>query len=479
MTVERALVDQKCNRCHNLDRVFAMDLSPDEWRRIVARMADYAVGSAGALRQGDAEQIVHYLSAIRTREALGQRRADKTAPTSDSTPSRSGPGRPTGHLHLSMVVGLAFFGYLTFLAVRRPSPGPDSIRSSANSGPSLAPHVTSTNWVLKLVSIIPQTHDTKTLRFALPTGQSISFKPGQFLSLTFLFDGRKETRCYSICNSSATSGYIEITPKRMKNGSVSSYLNDRAKSGLTIEAAGAFGQFFFDQQLHKRIVLVAAGSGITPMISMLRTIADLGLETTATLLYCVRTSRDIIFASELKRIAEEIPTFRYDILCSEPEPGLPDSRGRINSNWVAAKVDKVAESDFFLCGPAPFMEVARTILIDLGADPIRIHQEHFSGPPSLSNSAEKQATVPGTVEFVRSAKKATIRSGQSLLQLAEESGVTIPFSCRQGQCGTCKVRLIAGSVAMDEEGGLDALSREHGFVLTCVGRAEGEVRIDA
>src|SRR6202030_4638391 len=160
--------------------------------------------------------------------------------------------------------------------------------------------------------------DSKTLRFIVSSDRKLNARPGQFLTLSLLFDGKKVTRSYSICSSPATSGYVEITPKRVSQGCASVFLNDRASVGMTVEANGAFGQFLFDESKHQNIVLLAAGSGITPMLAMLRYMDDLCLETNVTLLYCVRTTSDIIFHEELAELRERLKNFQYHVLLSQP-----------------------------------------------------------------------------------------------------------------------------------------------------------------
>jgi ferredoxin len=125
------------------------------------------------------------------------------------------------------------------------------------------------------------------------------------------------------------------------------------------------------------------------------------------------------------------------------------------------------------------MDASRTILTDLGVRPERIRQESFGSvvPKSLQRDPGEQTGV--VVEFVRSGKTCVVRSGQTVLEAAEEQGVAIPSSCRQGQCGTCKTKLLEGDVRMDAEEGLDPDSRAQGFVLTCVGHAHGVVKLDA
>jgi ferredoxin-NADP reductase len=179
---------------------------------------------------------------------------------------------------------------------------------------------------LLLAQIEQQTHDTKTLRFEIPKERQLRAKPGQFLTFQWTIDGLRLMRSYTISSSPIHGNYVEITPKRMENGCVSVFLNERAKPGLRVEARGPYGQFYFDETVHKSIVLIAAGSGITPMISMLRYIDGLKLTTQVTLLYCVRTRADIIFQNELERLGMSLPNFKYEVCLSRPEPTLEGAK---------------------------------------------------------------------------------------------------------------------------------------------------------
>src|SRR5437868_7920717 len=214
------------------------------------------------------------------------------------------------------------------------------------------------------------------------------------------------------------------------------------------------------------------------MMAMLRYIDDLCLDTRATLLYSVRTNRDIMFESELEQLRSRLENFQYHVTLSQPHPEWVGPRGHISREFVESRVNDLAAQDFFLCGPAPFMDACRGILIGLGVKPERIMQESFGAPSAGSAPAAPPPEASAVVQFVRSGKTCTMRSGQTLLEAAEEHGVAIAFSCRQGQCGTCKTKLLAGNVRMASEAGLDPDSRAQGFVLTCVGRADGVVRLD-
>jgi ferredoxin-NADP reductase len=334
--------------------------------------------------------------------------------------------------------------------------------------------------LLQLVQITQQTPDARTLRFRIHGQRKLDALPGQFLTFSFLFDGRKEIRCYSICSSPARSGYVEITPKRVNNGNISVFLNDRAAIGMTVEATGPFGQFCLYPAHDTRIVLLAAGSGITPMMAMLRYIDDLCLDIHVTLLYCVRTSQDIMFRREFDDLQTRLPNFRYEVLLSQPHVEWPGARGHINREFISKAVPKIEGRVFFLCGPPPFMQTVHGILTDLGVEPGRIRQEMFGGAAAgLKPTIPRTAETGFTIEFATSGKTTRALEGQTLLETAIAAGVFIPSACRQGQCGTCKTRLLAGHVRMTMEQGLDAESKARGFVLTCVGHADGDVTLDA
>jgi MOSC domain-containing protein len=332
---------------------------------------------------------------------------------------------------------------------------------------------------LLLSQIEQQTHDTKTLRFRIPHENRFRAKPGQFLTFQLMIDGQRVSRSYTISSSPVHENYVEITPKRMENGYVSVFLNERAKPGLRVEASGPYGRFYFDETLHKSIVLIAAGSGITPMISMLCYIDDLELATPVTLLYCVRTGADIIFENELSKLSRSLPNFKYELCLSRPDPTWKGRSGRLTEEFVSQSVTDLDSPTFFLCGPRGFMDNARQVLMTLGVTQDRILQESFGeSKPSTESRPLKAGTVE-TVVFLHSEKVCQVASGSTLLDLAERNGVQIPFGCRQGQCGTCATRVLSGTVQMDVEAGLTAEQKNSGYVLPCVGRAKGTVVLSA
>src|SRR5579862_1221211 len=332
---------------------------------------------------------------------------------------------------------------------------------------------------LLLSQIEQQTHDTKTLRFQILGERRFCGKPGQFLTFQWTIDGKQVRRSYTVSSSPVHENYVEITPKRMVNGCVSVFLNERAKPGLAVEASGPYGQFHFDETLHKSIVLIAAGSGITPMISMLCYIDDLELATPVTLLYCVRTRADIIFENELSRLSRSLPNFKYEMCLSKPDPAWKGCSGRLTEEFVSQRVTDLDSPTFFLCGPKGFMDSARQVLLTLGVTRDRILQESFGESKLPTESHPPEAGTAETVVFLHSEKICQVSSGSTLLELAERNGVQIPFGCRQGQCGTCATRVLSGTVRMDVEAGLTGEQKDAGYVLPCVSRAEGTVVLSA
>lgn len=505
----KSLVDTRCNKCHDLDRTYGATKSADEWRKTVVRMVVYAKNNDGLFKPGDDEEIIKFLSQTQTPEAVTQKKAEaETAAAKGESPIKKVDAPPPvtansstpGYLIISF--SIIFFGFLMF---RRPGKTPlgaalsaapandgneivvNNIPSSAVKNVVKSASVASDSkkkMILQLARIEPQTADAKTLRFLIPDGETFRARPGQFLTFNFMVDGKKVARSYSICSSPTQQGYIEITPKRVLKGVVSTFLNDRATVGLTVEAKGPSGRFFFDEAKDNRIILIAAGSGITPMMSILRYIDDRCLNTDVTLLYSVRTKNDIIFGAELERLKTRLPNFKYAVTLSKNDADWKGACGRIDRKLVENNVKDIKNATYFLCGPKDFMECVHGILINLAVNQSQIKQESFGGLPlavvedNSEPSLKPAETTQAVVEFARSRKTCHIPPDKTLLEVAEINGVAIPFSCRQGQCGTCTTRILEGDVTMAAEDGLDPELKEEGYILTCVGYAKGNVKLD-
>ena len=327
---------------------------------------------------------------------------------------------------------------------------------------------------LQLASIQRQTSDAVTLRFPLNGKMQLGAKPGQFLTFDWVVSGKKLPRSYSISSSPLRTDYVEVTVKQQ--GVVSSFLNSEAKPGLMVDVHGPFGQFYFDEKQHRSVVLFAGGSGITPILSMLRYIEEVAADTAITLFYAVRGASDIIFRDELDRLRALLPRFRCVMIASRPAVDWDGPHGHISRALVEQHLTSLNSETYFLCGPAAFMASVHEILSQLGVSPEQIRQERFT--IGMPHAASQPATTY-TIEFAKSGKKCNASSANSLLAIAESNGIEIESSCRVGQCGTCATRVLAGDIEMETEEGLDPKLRAQGYRLLCVGRALSNITLEA
>ena len=382
-------------------------------------------------------------------------------------------------ISLRVIVAVVIAAAIAFFAKgKKPTPNPPAAPLLPANPPSQQPSATGEVLHLTLARIEPQTHDSKTLRFVLPASQRISPKPGQFLTFDWMIEGKPVKRSYTICSSPTQRSFVEIMPKRVENGYVSKFLNDQAAVGLTVKAHGPYGKFHWDESKHQRVVFIAGGSGITPMIAMLRYIDDLCLNVNATLIYCVRTERDIIFENELATIQKQVPGFRHVVVLSQASAQWRGWKGRLRREILEREIAQPLESTFFLCGPPLFMELSRSLLKDMGVEASRVLQETFGAAVS-GEKASVTASGPFEIRLARSGVTYHISSRETVLASSEQNGVLIPSGCRQGNCGTCATKLLSGNVQMDNEEALTEEMRAQGFILPCVSRPLSDLTLDA
>ena len=201
---------------------------------------------------------------------------------------------------------------------------------------------------LSMLSIKKETRNAVTLRFPVPGNVKLKAKPGQFLTFDWLVDCKKRPRSYSLSSSPLRIAYIEITVK--EQGIVSSFLNREAQKGLTVEAHGPFGQFYFDETRHRSIVLFAGGSGITPIMSMLRYIEGAAPNTEIVLFYAVHTEQHVIFEGDLERFQKRLPRFRCLTIASKPASQWQGPRGHLNRAMIEHHLGEVPIKRSFFVG---------------------------------------------------------------------------------------------------------------------------------
>jgi ferredoxin-NADP reductase len=343
---------------------------------------------------------------------------------------------------------------------------------------------------LKIARIFDETHDVKTFRFVNPDGGPLPFEhvAGQYLNLALTIDGKRVNRSYTIASSPTRNAYCEISVKRAANGYGSKHLHDTWREGQLVKVGAPSGKFLFAGHEAKRIVLIAGGIGITPMMSVTRSLTDRGWMGDIYLVFSVRLRKDVVFEQELDYLRARHPNLKVLVtLTNDPDTAWTGARGQIDRDKLAAFIPQFTTGPVMLCGPDPMMTAMRTLLVGMGIPDGEIHQEAFVSPPALPEPvagapAEVELPPPdgaiANVAFKRAGKTAELAE-LTVLEAAEECGVAIPFECRSGICGQCKTRLVAGKVQMEVQDALSASDRSKGLILACQARAVRDIAVDA
>lgn len=345
---------------------------------------------------------------------------------------------------------------------------------------------------LRVARVFRETPDVKTFRLMNPLGGVLPFTylPGQFLTVTVLTDGKPVRRSYTIASSPTQHDYTELTVKHEAGGVVSGYLHDRVKEGDLLDCSGPSGAFVFTGRECKCILLIGGGVGITPLMSVIRYLTDRAWAGDIYLIYGVHAPHDVIFREELEYLAHRHPNFRAVIAVSHPEgTDWAGEKGRITKELIARSVPDLASRYVHLCGPVPLMEAVKKELAELGVPAERIKTEAF-GPALGKLVPEPVATAPPsppppgapplpTVTFARSHKAAPLPPDKTVLDVADQLGVEIDNSCRVGTCGTCRVKLLSGTVTMAVQDGLEPGDKENNVILACQAKATADVSVGA
>lgn len=334
---------------------------------------------------------------------------------------------------------------------------------------------------LVCIDIHAETHDVKSFTFVSPDRKQFAFSAGQY----FLFelgpgDG-DASRCYSISSSPLRKNAITITVKRVPGGKVSNWLHDTLAQNAVIRARGPLGRFV--RPAAKKYLFLSAGSGITPLMSMARELADTAEPTDVIFVHAGRSPQDLIFRSELANLASRIKGFRLHLLPEDigTERCWPGLSGRISSEYLALAVPDMAERVIMCCGPAPFMAAARNISAELGVPRSNYYEESFDAAATEAAPVPNEEVIEAKsfrVHFSKQNKSIDVRADQTVLSCARKSAVRIPSSCANGICGTCKSRLTSGIVDMKHDGGIRQREIEAGFFLPCCSKPLSDLVID-
>jgi len=328
---------------------------------------------------------------------------------------------------------------------------------------------------LKVVEIIRETADTKSFVVECLDGK-IEYKAGQFL--TFIFtrsNGEEARRSYSISSSPELNEPLVITVKRIVNGEYSRYLNDRVKTSDLLQTIGASGFFVLPErpENYRRIIFMAAGSGITPVFALIKTILTLHPSIKVLLIYSNTSRQNSIFLKELQELQRKYSDrLSIEFLFSRSADAF---RSRLTPESLELfmsfhRISYARETLFYVCGPPGYMRMITYRLTTLGVDPGRIKKEifHVQHPTIRPKPPD---TKPHTVMLIRNGETASfnVQYPLTILQAAKLLDIHIPYNCENGQCGTCVAKCLHGSVWMAQNEVLLDEEIKNGSILTCTG----------
>ena len=331
---------------------------------------------------------------------------------------------------------------------------------------------------VSVVEVKKETPAAVTLIVEDIAGGSFEFKPGQFFTLFMNIDRKQVIRSYSASNAPGTN-QLCMTIKKVTNGLCSTHVNQHLKPGDNLALRGPSGTFCITPEptASREYILIASGSGITPMMSIAQTVLATEPASTISLLYGNRRWEDVIFAQAWADLCQRFPDrLRVRHLLSVPHSGWIGGSGRLDEVTTRRELLDLAPSlkaNFYVCCPEPMMQGVMAALLGMGIAADRIHTERFGQvvPPDANMELQTQASHSLIVRQQGGAFDETvIPSGQTVLQAGLNAQLSLPFSCGMGNCGECRVKLVDGQVKMDEPNCLSADDRRQGYILTCVAR---------
>ncbi|SOD88093.1 ferredoxin--NADP reductase [Spirosoma fluviale] len=338
---------------------------------------------------------------------------------------------------------------------------------------------------LRIIRIYSETSDTKSYFLEPVDGRPVPHRAGQFLTLILQHGGHEVRRSYSL--SSAAHEPLRLTIKRVENGAISRYLLNTLRVGDELKSLYPAGRFIVDSTAPGDLALLGAGSGITPLFSIIKEVLRAEPNRRITLLYSSPSERAIIFRTELDELQKQYPDrFRLIYLLSNPSDDWNGLRGRLNNVMLERLLPElVGTSDpktlqFYICGPGDYMRMAQFTIVFSGFRPDQIRREDFvikpvvlTPPPALAQDRTILLRI-GRREGEPREVEIQVPAYKSILQAALDEGIHLPYSCRGGRCSTCVARCTSGSVHMTINDVLTERDLSEGWMLTCTGYPESD-----
>jgi ring-1,2-phenylacetyl-CoA epoxidase subunit PaaE len=362
--------------------------------------------------------------------------------------------------------------------IERPRAAPGAVVSLPGRAPNIARP-------LSVVKVVRETEDAVSIYVTESDGSLVKFRPGQFLSVDVMVDGERLRRAYSLSSACVDGVPTHITVKRIAGGRVSNQLNDTISEGDELAVLGPSGSFIVEPRAvnQRHLIMIAGGSGITPIISILETVLRVEPHSQVTLIYGNRGWNDVIFRDRLQRLGDEFgDRLTVDHVLEQPPEWWTGERGLLTCDILESRIEALGLQDdgmqrYFICGPTPMMDAAHAVLAKRGVSPNRIAEERFTNPEARSTVRGSATTERVLIARAGHEHGVQVEPDQTILEAALAANVDMPFSCAMGGCGACRVHLDEGHVEMEEPNCLSRAEREQGYVLTCIGRPLGTAKI--
>jgi ring-1,2-phenylacetyl-CoA epoxidase subunit PaaE len=336
---------------------------------------------------------------------------------------------------------------------------------------------------LKVKQIIAETKDAISIVFEQPVASKIAYKSGQFLTLIVPIQGKEVRRAYSLCSSPVVDSDLAVSVKRVEKGLMSNWLPDNLKVGQTIKVMAPTGQFTteYNKDRKRHLVLFAGGSGITPMMSIIKSILNQEPDSVCSLIYCNRDIDSIIFKNELDRLQtnDEGRLHVIHILDNAPMNWQGYS-GLLNHDMLVKLLERIPnwgidKTTYLMCGPEGMMKNVDSLLAQQNIPKDKIFKESFV-QGTIDKEKKESAAAPAangahevTIRYDGQEYKVMVQPDRAILESALDQGIDLPYSCQSGLCTACRGKALSGKVKLDEEEGLSQSERDEGYVLTCVG----------
>ncbi len=364
----------------------------------------------------------------------------------------------------------------------------DANQSQAPGGTFDPANGASLNAQFTVLNCYDETPDTRTYRLGRLNGQTFDYLPGQYITLSIVISGQEYKRSYSLASSPARSKTLEITVKRAPNGVVSNWLNDHLKTGDTLNLKGPFGKFSCINHTPEKILFLAAGSGIVPIMSMLRWLTDTDARVDIRLLLSFRTPEDIIYRDELMLIAARHKNITMAITLTTDSIARYQWRGltgRISKKMINKLAPDLQERTVYLCGPDDFMAACKNKLLKLKLPPEKLFCESYTVNNPINKPKDSGLGQPSRIEsgsyqvtFAQSGKTIAADGQMTLLDTAIKYGILIAHECRNGNCGECMIKCLKGKVEMTDQAEIDDFDRKNGWVYACCAYPASNVVLD-